>query len=233
MGRFFDLDNGFFRFLNKVFDMIVLNLLVLVLCIPVITAGPAIASMYYIAMKEVRDEEGYVVRPFFNFFKKNFKQGVILELLAIGASVLMICDVYIMYQWTQNESGLLLTMLFAILISFSIICAITIAYVFPMLAKFENTTKRLVLNSLMMAVRHLPQSVLIVLIIAGCGVLVYIYPIAVLFAVGLAGFLTSLIFVKIFDNYIPAAAKAQSDQSGEAAEEISSMEEREDTEDTQ
>lgn len=203
MGRFFDLDNGFFRFLNKVFDMLVLNFLVLLLCIPVVTAGPAIASMYYIALKEVRDEEGYVVKPFFKFFKKNFKQGLILELIVAAAAAVMTADVYVMYQWTQKESGFLLSLLFALIIGFALVCAVTAVYIFPMLAKFDNSVKKLVTNSLVMAIRHLPQSVLMVLIVAGCGVLVYINPISLLFAIGLAGYLTSLILVKIFDLYIP------------------------------
>lgn len=203
MGRFFDLDNGFFRFLNKVFDMLVLNFLVLLLCIPVVTAGPAIASMYYIALKEVRDEEGYVVKPFFRFFKKNFKQGFILELIVAAAAAVMTADVYVMYQWTQKESGFLLSLLFALIIGFALVCAVTAVYIFPMLAKFDNSVKKLVTNSLMMAIRHLPQSVLMVLIVVGCGALVYINPISLLFAFGLGGYLTSLILVKIFDIYIP------------------------------
>lgn len=213
MGRFFDLDNGFFRFLNKVFDMLVLNILVLLLCIPVITAGPAIAAMYYVAMKEVRDEEGYVIRPFFNFFKKNFKQALILELVGIFAAVVMTTDLYVMYQWTQKDSGMLLSMLFAVLIGFAIIAAMTIAYMFPMLAKFDNTVKNLLKNSLMMSYRHLPQSVLILVILAGCGVLVYINMLSIFFVFGLGGYLTSMVFVKVFDNYIVKKEEV-TDESG-------------------
>lgn len=211
MDRFFDLDNGFFRFLNKVFDMIVLNLLVFILCIPVVTAGPAIASMYYIAMKEVKDEEGYVIKPFFNFFKKNFKQGVILELIIMAVAAVMTADIYIMYQWTQKDSGLFLSLLFSLIIGFAIIVIITIVYIFPMLAKFDNNIKGYLMNSLMMGVRHLPQSVLAVIIIIGCAVLTYIYPVALIFTIGLAGFLTSMIFAKIFDNYIPKTEELSTD----------------------
>jgi uncharacterized membrane protein YesL len=186
-----------------VFDLLVLNLLVLLLCIPVVTAGPAIASMYYIALKEVRDEEGYVVKPFFKFFKENFRQAFLLELIAIAASVIMVSDVYIMYQWVQQDSGFLIQMLFALLIGFAVIAAVTIAYIFPLLARFDNSVKGTLKNALMMSIRHLPQSVLVVLILFGCGLLVYLNPLALLFAFGLAGYLTSMVFVKIFDRYMP------------------------------
>lgn len=203
MGRFFDLDNGFFRFLNKVFDMLVLNLLTLLLCIPVVTAGPAIASMYYITMKEVKNEEGYVVRPYFKFFKENFRQGFILELIVIAAAVIMTSDLYIMYQWTRQDESFLLMALFAVLVGFAVLAAVTAVFVFPMLAKFDNSIKGILTNSLMMAFRHLPQAVLMVIIVAACGVLIYINLISLMFAFGLGAYLTSMIVIKIFDRYIP------------------------------
>lgn len=202
MGRFFDLDNGFFRFLNKVFDILVLNLLTVLLCIPIVTAGPAFASLYYIMMKEVRNEEGYVVRPYFKFFKENFRQGFILELIVIAAAVIMTSDLYIMYQWTAQDSSFLLMALFALLVGFAVIVAVTAVFVFPMLAKFDNSIKGILKNSLMMAFRHLPQAVAVVVIWVGCGVLMYINLLSVFFAFGLGAYLTSMIFVKIFDRYI-------------------------------
>lgn len=203
MGRFFDLDNGFFRFMNKVFDMLVLNFFTVLLCVPIVTAGPAIASMYYITMKEVKNEEGYVVRPYFKFFKNNFKQGFILELIVAAAIVIMTADLYIMYQWVQKDSSFLLMALFAFLVGFSVLVAITAVFVFPMLAKFDNSIKGILTNSLMMAFRHLPQAVSAVIIVVLCGVLIYINPLALLFAFGLCAYLTSMIIVKIFDRYIP------------------------------
>lgn len=203
MGRFFDLDNGFFRFMNKVFDMLVLNFFTVLLCVPIVTAGPAIASMYYITMKEVKNEEGYVVRPYFKFFKNNFKQGFILELIVAAAAVIMTADLYIMYQWVQKDSSFLLMALFAFLVGFSVLVAITAVFVFPMLAKFDNSIKGILTNSLMMAFRHLPQAVSVVIIVVLCGVLIYINPLTLFFTFGLCAYLTSMIIVKIFDRYIP------------------------------
>lgn len=207
MGRFFDLDSGFFRFLNKVFDMLVLNLLTVLLCIPIVTAGPAFASLYYITMKEVRNEEGYVIRPYFKFLKENFRQGLILELIVIAAAVIMTSDLYIMYQWTAQDSSFLLMALFALLVGFAVIVAVTAVFVFPMLARFDNSIKGILTNSLMMAFRHLPQAVEVVVIWVLCGVLMYINLLSVFFAFGLGAYLTSMIFVKIFDRYISKEQK--------------------------
>ena len=39
MGRFFSMDNKFFTFMNKVADLCILNIICLVCCIPIVTAG--------------------------------------------------------------------------------------------------------------------------------------------------------------------------------------------------
>ena len=48
MNNIFNPDNKFFSFMGRVADLMILNLLCIVCCIPVVTAGPAIAAMYYI-----------------------------------------------------------------------------------------------------------------------------------------------------------------------------------------
>ena len=54
MGKFFGLDSPFFKVMTKVADFIILNFLVLVFSIPVVTIGPALTAMYYVALKEAR-----------------------------------------------------------------------------------------------------------------------------------------------------------------------------------
>ena len=39
MDRFFNMDNKFFTFMSRVADLIILNLLCIVCCIPVVTIG--------------------------------------------------------------------------------------------------------------------------------------------------------------------------------------------------
>ena len=60
----FDLDSPLMNVLNKMADLMWLNILTLICCIPVITAGAALTSMHYVALKIVRNEESYItVQP--------------------------------------------------------------------------------------------------------------------------------------------------------------------------
>ena len=66
--KIFDLDSPLMNVLNKMADLMWLNILTLICCIPIITAGAAFTSMHYVALKIVRNEESYITRAFFKSF---------------------------------------------------------------------------------------------------------------------------------------------------------------------
>ena len=72
--KFFDLDSPLMQVLNKVADLLWLNILTLICCIPIVTAGASLTAMNYMALKIVRNEECYITKGFFKSFKQNFKQ---------------------------------------------------------------------------------------------------------------------------------------------------------------
>ena len=92
MGRIFDMNNKFFRFMSKVADLCILNIICVVCCIPVITAGASITAMYYVTLKMVRNEEAYILRSFFKSFKQNFKQATIINLIMLLIGVVLYVD---------------------------------------------------------------------------------------------------------------------------------------------
>ena len=75
MGRIFSLDSPLFSFLNKVADLILLNILTMICCLPIITIGASMTALHYVVLKMVRDEESYIVRSYFKSFRQNFKQA--------------------------------------------------------------------------------------------------------------------------------------------------------------
>ena len=86
MGRFFNMDNKFFVFMGRIADLCMLNILCIVCCIPVITAGASLTALYYVTMKMVRNEESYIFRSFFKSFKQNFKQATVINLIMLAAA---------------------------------------------------------------------------------------------------------------------------------------------------
>ena len=78
MRSFFDLDNPFIQFLNRLTDVVILNVICLICCIPIVTIGTSITALHYVTMKMARNEEGYIVRDFFKSFRENFRQSAII-----------------------------------------------------------------------------------------------------------------------------------------------------------
>ena len=78
----FNPDSPMMRALGVVWDLIVLNLLFLVCCIPVVTIGPAITALHYVTTKMAGEKDGTpVVGNFFKSFRANFRQGVLMGIL--------------------------------------------------------------------------------------------------------------------------------------------------------
>lgn len=235
MGRLFDLDNPFFRFMGKLFDMVVLNIIALIACIPIITIGPSLTAVYYVALKTVRDEEGYVIQSFVKSFKQNFKQGVVLELIIAAAAAILTLDLTVTYQWMQQaDAGVWVRLLFYALVGFTMLAIVSLVYIFPILAKFDNPIKRVLSLSVMMSMKHLPLSILMVVITGAAGLMVYLFLPAILVAVGLAAFFNAMVLRKIFDNYITidSEGKVVEGENG-AAEESEDAEEAEKAEDSE
>ena len=70
MDRLFNMDNKFFVFMGRVADLIILNLLCILCCLPIVTAGASVTAMFYVTLKMARNEESYIVRSFFKSFKE-------------------------------------------------------------------------------------------------------------------------------------------------------------------
>ena len=134
MDRFFNMDNKFFTFMSRVADLIILNLLCIVCCIPVVTIGPSIAAMFYVTLKMVRNEESYIVRGFFKSFKQNLKQGIVINLIMLAAALLLYFDISICRS-TPGTIGKVLMVLFMMIL---VVYLMIFLYIYPVLAKFYN-----------------------------------------------------------------------------------------------
>ena len=95
MGKLFDLESPLFSGLNKMADLIYLNLLTFVCCIPIITIGASMTALNYVVLKMVRNEDSHLTRQFFKSFKQNFKQATIIWLIILLAIIVLAGDFYI------------------------------------------------------------------------------------------------------------------------------------------
>ena len=202
MGSFFSLEGGFFGGMGKIFDVVFVSLLWLLCCLPIITIGPATTALYYCVVKSIRRERGYIAKEFFHSFKVNFKQGTIVGLIFTVFAIVMSFNFYIVKQM----EGKLGSILFGIYIAMCLFITITAIYAFPNLSRFTLTLKNLFKNSIIMAIRHLPFTIIMGAIIVISAGLMYIIPITALFIPGVACLILSFMMEKILKKYTPEDA---------------------------
>jgi len=134
----FKYDSPLMSFLNTVFDLMFLNILCFVCCIPIITIGPALAAKYDVAMRIVRKEEPAIFRPFFRAFKNNFKQSIIIWSVLLVACFLLFID----WNWIfQNGIGNVSPFYLMAAILTTMIVSFIIMTIFPIIARFEVTIR--------------------------------------------------------------------------------------------
>lgn len=208
MNRLFSMDNKFFVFMGKVADLCILNLICLICCIPVITAGASLTALYYVTLKMVRNEESYIFRSFFKSFRQNFKQATVIHLIMIVAAVLLYLDTNIVKSMAEPISSVM-SVIFAV---FSLLYVMILLYLYPLLAKFYNSVKNTFTNAVLMAIRHLPYTI-IMLIVSILPVFILFIPsfqiqmtlifLFLMFGFAVVAYINSYFLAKIFDKYIP------------------------------
>ena len=158
--KFFNLDSPLMQALNKVADLMWLNILTLICCIPVITVGPALTALHYMALKMARDEECYITRDYFKSFKLNLRQGIVIWLIELVIVSLLIGDFLIL----QNSEVAFGEPMRVILMVVAVLVLFLFTFVYPVLAKFDNTVMRTLKNALFIGILQFPKTILMMIL---------------------------------------------------------------------
>lgn len=204
------MDSPLMRFLTKIADLMVLNILFCVTSIPLITIGASWTALYSVTLKMVRDEEGSVSRSYFRSFRQNFKQATLLWLGVLVVLALLVLDIRILNGVAGGTAPGLLRVGVEIL---ALLGIMVLQYLFPSLARFEASLADTLKNACMMALAHLPKTALMTAAAVGAvwitlinnttiAIGLMVWP---LIGFSLMAFGNSGILRKTFDNYVPKA----------------------------
>lgn len=209
MGRFFNAEGPVASFLNKMTDLIVLNLLTCIFCIPIITAGAAFTALHYMSLKMVRNEEGYMIRGYWKSFKQNFRQATIIWLLILLFICVFIGDWYIINYTTLTFPSIFSIILAAI----GFLVLIILLYVFPVLAKFENTVINTLKNAALITFISVPRAILMLFIyivpIVVTLLLPEALPIVALLGFSLPVYLSAMIYSGVLKRFEPSTSQEE------------------------
>ena len=148
MGNIFRLDSPFMKFMTLITNLICVNVLWILCCIPVVTAGAATTAMYYVVFQYITHQDDAVLKPFFKAFRENFRGATPVWLLHLLIGAVMCAECFYLSQgapgWLMVAFGVLLFLF----VGFS-------SYLYPLMARYDASPKRAVFNSVALAFRHL------------------------------------------------------------------------------
>ena len=133
--KFFNLDSPLMQGLSKMADIMILNIIALICCIPIITIGASITALYYMALKIVRNEEVYIVKGFWKSFKQNFRQGTVIWLIQVVVMFVLFLDYNIVYRMPESNPSILVQVLF---LATALLALVEFLFIYPVLSKFDN-----------------------------------------------------------------------------------------------
>ncbi|WP_420319554.1 YesL family protein [Extibacter muris] len=157
------------RILTRIFDLIVLNILWLVCSVPIVTIGASTTALYSVMLKVVAGEEGYIMKDFLKAFRVSFRQSTAVWLILLAAGTALGADIVIF----QRASGAARAGL-AVFYIIAFFYAIEVIFVFPLIAKFENTTGNMLKNAILIPASRLPFAAAVLVMTGTCLVLTFL-----------------------------------------------------------
>ena len=165
----FNTNSPLMRFLGKVADVMILNLLFLTTCIPIFTIGASLTALHYVTLRMVSGEEGAVSKDYFRSFKQNFRQATIIWIILIVFAFLLTYDIRLVW----NGAGYVNTVMKVLSIIASVALVMVVLYVFAILAKFHNTVRGTIQNAVAISLSAFPRTLSMFMLVAASVALTF------------------------------------------------------------
>jgi len=198
-GQLFDSENSFWTLIGKMVDFVGLGLFWALLCLPIVTIIPSTAALYYTVVRCFRQKGERAFLMMWQTFVSNVKQGIAVTLICLPFAVAIVLGDFVMASHTGSDLGQVMYMAYYVLmlVAFGYVC-----WLAAVMARFEMKKKRLFYTSFVLALRHLPSTVVMLLInwVLLMWTLQMWWP--VFFTPVLAMLLMSLLLERIFPKYL-------------------------------
>lgn len=212
MGRFFSMDSLPMRFLSFLSNLIILNLLFIFTSIPIFTIGDSFTALYAVMFKIYRKEDPSIFKEYFKAFKTNFKQSTLIWIPLMFIIALLGADVYLLEmhpEFLGEQMAGWAVLKYPIAILLAIILGV-INYIPPQIAVFNNPTKTIIKNSLLLAIANFPTTfslmaiVVAIYLISGYSAMATIVIFSLMLFIGFASIVAfyTLFFRKIFNKIL-------------------------------
>lgn len=192
-------DGKLIQALGRLADLIVINLLAILCCIPIITIGASFTAAYACMFRLKENKESYLVRDFFCAFRKNFRQATLIWATFLLLTFLIFQD-YRILGGIKGISAVAQIFILAI----GIVLFIVLCYALPMQAYFINPVKQTIRNAFLTAIARLYITIPVLGLCVLPFVIVFCVPVLsglyLLLGITGTGWINCLLLHKIFTD---------------------------------
>ena len=201
----FDTDNFLMRFCEKVLDIVTVNLLFVVSCLPIVTIGVAKISLYQTIFEVKGSRRVPVFKTYIRAFKQNLKLGLQLGLLELGIFLISVVDLSLFW----GQTGLGFQLVKAICLGILIFLTLVMLASYPIAARYDLTWKEVLQKGLLLVSFNFVWFFLMLAIILLIIMLLYLSGFTLvlggsaflLFGFGLLAFCQAGLMEKLFAKY--------------------------------
>ena len=147
--------------MQSLWDILKLNFMWIIFCIPIVTIGGSTIAAFSVLLRMSEDQEGNVIKDFWKAFRENWKQGILIGLLPPICFEAVFLDFQLYNAVEKGGLGILIVGCFSAYIF--IFC---LSYVFPLLARYDNTVINSIKNSFRIGMKFFGRTFLLLVIIA-------------------------------------------------------------------
>jgi len=201
----FDTDNFLMRFCEKVLDIVTVNLLFVVSCLPIVTIGVAKISLYQTIFEVKSSRRVPVFKTYMRAFKQNLKLGLQLGLLELGIFLISVVDLSLFW----GQTGLGFQLIKAICLGILIFLTLVMLASYPIAARYDLTWKEVLQKGLLLVSFNFPWFFLMLAILFLIVMVLYVSGFTLvlggsaflLFGFGLLAFCQAGLMEKLFAKY--------------------------------
>ena len=201
----FDTDNFLMRFCEKILDIVTVNLLFVVSCLPIVTIGVAKISLYQTIFEVKGSRRVPVFKTYIRAFKQNLKLGLQLGLLELGIFLISVVDLSLFW----GQTGLGFQLIKAICLGILIFLTLVMLASYPIAARYDLTWKEVLQKGLLLVSFNFVWFFLMLAIILLIIMLLYLSGFTLvlggsaflLFGFGLLAFCQAGLMEKLFAKY--------------------------------
>ncbi len=198
----------FFQFFSRLAELMLLNTLFLICCLPIVTAGASVSALYSVTLKLVRQSDTYITKEFFRAFRQNLKQGILIHLIISAAITIIATDMIVIFGIMEHSA--IYQGVFFVMAVLALLFFMAVVYIYPLLAQFKNTIKGYFLNAAILSFKHLPYTIMFLLLTIlplAAALLIpgaFLWEILIFLLFGFSGmvYINSIFFSNIFKMYM-------------------------------